>query len=180
MNESLLFFPAAADLSTLPDEVQSSLSVYTARGSFVERNLTLPNTEIYRIEEVFISNIIPNQAFHDMILFEVSSSAKAGQFYNKTTQESLPEDEAIKTWFTDEFNLARIRYKRLQLFLRTDVMVLRHQEQVLIGTTPTLLDSEYLELLTYRQALRDFPAACTDPRNPIWPTAPAFLLPTPA
>lgn len=26
---------------------------------------------------------------------------------------------------------------------------------------------------TYRQALRDFPATCTDPANPTWPTEPS-------
>ena len=38
-----------------------------------------------------------------------------------------------------------------------------------------LSDAQRQEAAGYRQALRDFPEACEDPLNPVWPEAPSFL-----
>lgn len=58
-----------------------------------------------------------------------------------------------------------LRRERDRRINETDWLVFRHQEE----SVKTLSDSEYEQLLSYRQTLRDLPANTTDPTSPEWP-----------
>ncbi|PYB85208.1 phage tail assembly chaperone [Pseudomonas soli] len=54
-------------------------------------------------------------------------------------------------------------------------VVTRHRDEVELGVAPTLSDEQYAEMLVYRQALRDWPAADAFPVEAGRPTAPQWL-----
>lgn len=65
---------------------------------------------------------------------------------------------------------AQLKAKRNALISQTDWLVTRQAEQKVLS------DADYATLLTYRQALRDFPATVTDPTQPYtFPAKPAFV-----
>lgn len=59
--------------------------------------------------------------------------------------------------------------QRLQLLSATDWVVIRHRDQAAAAESTTLSLAQYEEVLTYRQALRDW-----DRVSPL-PAAPSFL-----
>lgn len=99
------------------------------------------------------------------------------------------EIEPIK-WFTDNmshllFVLANVEQtqapvytlemERAVRFADTDWLMQRHQEQILLMTTPTLNNTQFASLLHYRQQLRDLTNTYPKetPANEVsWPTNP--------
>lgn len=80
--------------------------------------------------------------------------------------------------FVNDANIALeiIRITRDRLISETDWLVLRHKDELDRGVITSLSNSEYQELLTYRQALRDFPDTVQDLFNPTYPQKPAFMI----
>lgn len=72
-----------------------------------------------------------------------------------------------------------IRAKRGELFKETDWMFIRHKSQLDGSITPTLTTAQYQELLSYAQALRDFPTTVDSNVGSfdeiVWPTKPSFM-----
>jgi hypothetical protein len=69
-----------------------------------------------------------------------------------------------------------LRENRDKLLAKCDWLVIRHTTQLADSSvTTTLSETEYADLLTYMQALRDLPENTTDPFNPVWPTPPSFV-----
>lgn len=85
---------------------------------------------------------------------------------NATTIERIANEEYQSQQLALQPSLADTRRAELSA---TDWLVIRHRDQVDIGTTTTLSAQQYTELLTYRQALRDAGDAA------LLPPAPAFL-----
>lgn len=54
-------------------------------------------------------------------------------------------------------------------------LVERHRDQTEAGTATTLTSAQYTELLTYRQALRDWPTVTDFPADSTKPTTPTWL-----
>ena len=54
-------------------------------------------------------------------------------------------------------------------------MAIRHRDQKDGGTATTLTDVEYTALLSYRQALRDWPSTEMDLYKPTAPSKPDFM-----
>ena len=77
---------------------------------------------------------------------------------------------SYRSFISDEELSAYIRVTRNKLLLNCDWLVSRHTSQI----NKTLSDAEFLELQTYMQELRDFPAS-VDLNNITWPTKPAFM-----
>ena len=67
-------------------------------------------------------------------------------------RQEMARLEAERPW-------EELRKKRSQLLAETDYLAL---SDVTLST----------EMAEYRQALRDLPANCSDPANPVWPTKP--------
>ena len=63
-------------------------------------------------------------------------------------------------------SVAEIRNMKL---FETDWMVLRHRDQVEAGTTTSLTNQQYQNLLIYRQALRDITKTYTSINDVVWP-----------
>ncbi len=82
----------------------------------------------------------------------------------------LSATEAFRLLHTDEEILTCLRVSRNAMLSQLDYLILRHMSQI----AKTLSDAEFLELQTYMQALRDFPAN-VDLNNITWPTKPAFV-----
>ena len=71
-----------------------------------------------------------------------------------------------------------LRYHRNGLLYSTDWLFVRHSEQLLMGTEPSLTTQQIQELNAYRQALRDMPDTIlsnTVLNEEEWPVPPAFL-----
>ena len=64
---------------------------------------------------------------------------------------------------------AQLVERRNQLLANSDWLMLRHRDQIDAGLETTLSLAQYEEVLTYRQALRDW-----DRVSPL-PAAPSFL-----
>ena len=72
----------------------------------------------------------------------------------KDEQESRLEAERAEA-------MVNLRLRRNQLLLESDVWML-----------PDYPNGGTDKIKTYRQALRDLPATCKDPANPVWPEKP--------
>ncbi len=59
----------------------------------------------------------------------------------------------------------------------TEWLVARHRDELDLPRDTTLTAPQYVELLTYRQALRDWPAAGAFPESAERPAAPPWLAP---
>ncbi|MCP2071470.1 UNVERIFIED_ORG: hypothetical protein J2Y77_000906 [Pseudomonas lini] len=59
--------------------------------------------------------------------------------------------------------------------LDTDGMVTRHRDELEEGTVTTLTADQYVELQTYRRALRDWPQSEVFPEIELRPVAPAWI-----
>lgn len=57
----------------------------------------------------------------------------------------------------------------------TEWLTTRHRDEVDLGSVTTLTGERYAELLTYRQALRDWPATGAFPQSAERPTAPPWF-----
>lgn len=65
------------------------------------------------------------------------------------------------------------RQQRNALLSATDWVVSRHRDQDAAGGSKSLTDAQYLQVLTYRQQLRDVPQHSGFPASIMWPSAPA-------
>lgn len=80
-----------------------------------------------------------------------------------TAEEKAQQQEAAeRTWRDAELN-------------DTQWPVARHRDELDAGTATTLSADQFAELLAYRQALRDWPAAKAFPDSDARPAAPAWL-----
>jgi hypothetical protein len=86
--------------------------------------------------------------------------------------EPEPESEQPPAYTPSE--LARMQ--RTQLLYMSDWMMTRHNDELLMGVTPSLTPTNLSAVLAYRQALRDLPTADGFPEcsMPVltWPTSP--------
>lgn len=57
----------------------------------------------------------------------------------------------------------------------TEWLVMRHRDELDLDITTTLMASQFTELLSYRQALRDWPVATGFPNSGGRPVAPAWI-----
>lgn len=68
-----------------------------------------------------------------------------------------------------------LEQQRIQLLYDTDWIVQRHQEELLLGVTPTLTQQQLIGLLNYKQQLRNLTNTYS-PETPasavVWPTNP--------
>jgi hypothetical protein len=86
------------------------------------------------------------------------------------TPETVPDEQEP---------LVEARLWRQSSLSATEWWVTRHRDEQALGRGTTLKAAQYLELLEYRQALRDwpdssgFPAVICRPPAPEWLTAPA-------
>jgi hypothetical protein len=66
--------------------------------------------------------------------------------------------------------------QRTQLLYMSDWMMTRHNDELLMGVTPSLTPTNLSAVLAYRQALRDLPTADGFPECSLplltWPTSP--------
>lgn len=72
------------------------------------------------------------------------------------------------------FSIEDIRFERNMKLAATDWIVLRHKDELDAGNQTTLTSDQYIDHLSYRKALRDFPGMA-DPDNPKWPDAPGWM-----
>lgn len=70
-------------------------------------------------------------------------------------------------------NVLVLKDTRANLLSRTDWLSIRHRDQVEAGITPSLTSEQFTELMTYRQALRDWPLS--DDYNEPFPVRPAWM-----
>jgi hypothetical protein len=82
-------------------------------------------------------------------------------------KDAINEDAANTVY--DVWTLTDERNMRLN---STDWLVSRHTEEKLLGMSPTLSESQFTNLLTYRQQLRDITNQYTTLDNVIWPVNP--------
>ncbi len=83
----------------------------------------------------------------------------------------------------DKFPLAQVvpDYARIERswrdgeLLSNEWAITRHRDELALQRATTLSEPDYIELLTYRQALRDWPGAQVFPDASGRPTAPAWL-----
>ena len=87
-----------------------------------------------------------------------------------------PPDVGVPALYTNEEKVILTARTRLPILSFTDVLVIRHRDQVELGIPTTLTAEQYAELLTYRQALRDFPET-VDLNDIKLPELPSFMRP---
>jgi hypothetical protein len=75
---------------------------------------------------------------------------------------------------TDDELAASLRLRRDAALAATDWLVLRHQDERVLGGSTTLTDAQATKLAKYRQALRALTQASGFPRVEL-PTAPSFI-----
>jgi hypothetical protein len=93
------------------------------------------------------------------------------------TDRPLPEPDPVPT--PEEIHAVKVSAllnERVQLLYSSDWMIIRHQDELLAGATPTLTATKLKAVLDYRQALRDLPKADGFPECSLpvlmWPTSP--------
>jgi len=88
----------------------------------------------------------------------------------------LDERAALRVLYTDAELKAHCRGLRMYWLMLTDTLVVRHRDQLDLGAGTTLTENQYIELLSFRQALRDFPETA-DLDNIQLPAIPSFMTP---
>ncbi|MDI3399719.1 phage tail assembly chaperone [Pseudomonas sp. V88_4] len=71
--------------------------------------------------------------------------------------------------------LAQERAWRQSVLAASEWLVTRHRDEQELGRGTTLKAQQYLELLEYRQAMRDWPGADAFPSSVLRPSAPQWL-----
>jgi hypothetical protein len=116
----------------------------------------------------------------ETLIVDISSNndVQEGWFYASDTGIFTNNATTWKDMYSDDELLIFIRKDRDARLAHTDYKVLRHMEQIAAGVGGTsITNDEYVLLLAYRQALRDFPSQCQNVRSPVWPQVPASSLP---
>ena len=93
-----------------------------------------------------------------------TSLADSLSFFNDYV---LKENERLIDQITEEINIR---------FEETRYLVERHEEQLKLSVTTTISNSEYLQVLQYRQNLREINNQINYPKNVVFPVKPAFLI----
>lgn len=115
--------------------------------------------------EIITSGITPGTVFRntgETVLMGVQPD-NGDTHYNFAT-EQFYEDAASKLEF--------LRLSRNARLAAVDGLVLRHKEELDRGVTTTLSAQQYMDLLTYKQALRDIPSQYSDIETVVWPDWP--------
>ncbi|WLH47465.1 phage tail assembly chaperone [Pseudomonas beijingensis] len=111
----------------------------------------------------------PSERFHSDLLWQICSSDVRpgwiiidGDFSPPPVQTSTEQAEVERVWRNFELGA-------------TEWLVTRHRDEQDLGVAPTLTVKQFPELLSYRQALRDWPQAATFPRPEFRPIAPPWI-----
>jgi len=121
------------------------------------------------------SYILPEEVTHLTVIDWNGATPNVGEIFKDGT--------FMSTWTAVpiERRTSTLRTKRDSLLPPMDSLVTRHRDQIDASQATTLTTEQYQELLTYRQALRDFPENVdlnVDSFDDIvWPTPPSFLTP---
>lgn len=97
---------------------------------------------------------------------------------NRWRSVSGPQDVADDEFFSEEQPTlvlgltVQARAKRDELLNADQWKILRHRDQLDAGGVTTLTDAEYKALLSYRQALRDWPSSSGFPDLSTLPESP--------
>lgn len=116
-----------------------------------------------------ITGIDPAGRFHESLIWLGCDDSvvpgwlyDAGQFVAPADAPGDDQQTAERNWRTVEL-------------ASTEWVVMRHRDELDMGRSTTLTDEQYNELLTYRQALRDWPLAAGFPDTSQRPVAPNWL-----
>lgn len=138
--------------------------------------------------EKFISEINYPYTTTKLLAYEPSRAIYQVERDNGISDSGPTLEEVC--WFVDnkahlEFVLRNIEQantpvitlemERNNRFANTDWLLQRHQEEILLMTTPTLTNTQFSALLSYRQQLRDLTntyAKDTETNAIVWPTNP--------
>ncbi len=111
--------------------------------------------------------------------YHISKSDEMLEKYNWLTEyiEKYPEqaEEYIEKKYipSEEEKVENIRNKRNRLLNEADIMLIKYQEQIDLGTI-SANETYRLDLLKYKQALRDISKQQDFPENVVYPTLPKY------
>lgn len=148
-----------------------------ARYARVENGVAveLIDTGDYLITQLFAKAFIESMMqVPDGIEVEIGTSVS--EFSPVSTGQSEADNPVVPTTpaADEKESLSAARTWRQSSFSSTEWWVTRHRDEQELGRGTTLKAQQYLELLEYRQALRDwpdsahFPAAVSRPPAPVW------------
>jgi hypothetical protein len=100
--------------------------------------------------------------------YNIEDTVVTGSWNIRMLNHEELQEHQLKAWEL----LKSQRDKKLH---NTDWLILRHQDQLFLMIPTTLSNSQYQQLLQYRQLLRDLPTTTSDPFQVSWPVAPDFL-----
>ena len=86
--------------------------------------------------------------------------------------------QAAKDRFERERPKLTLEHGRAVRFSYADGLVLRHSEEKLLGIPTSLTEEQFLQVLTYKQQLRNLTKTVdknTEQDNVVWPLMPSFL-----
>lgn len=112
----------------------------------------------------FVDDLAASMAKTGVKYSDLSDEQKKYHDLDQSLPVSVTEDQVnnFKKWKV-------VRVDRDQKIANMEWKVSRHQQEIALSYETTLSDTEYSELLTYIQALRDIPQTQTDPFNIVWP-----------
>jgi len=115
------------------------------------------------------TDLDPSERFHSDLLWQACPSDVRpgwaiidGEFSQPPVQTSTEQAEVERAWRNYELGA-------------TEWLVTRHRDEQDLGVAPTLTVEQFPELLSYRQALRDWPQAATFPSDEFRPIAPSWI-----
>ncbi|WP_258232683.1 phage tail assembly chaperone [Pseudomonas brassicacearum] len=110
----------------------------------------------------------PSERFHSDLLWQACPSDVRpgwaildGEFFPPPVQTS-EQAEVERVWRSFEL-------------VTTEWLVTRHRDELDLGLVPTLTAKQFPELLSYRQALRDWPQTSAFPSAEFRPIAPLWI-----
>ncbi|WP_176511554.1 phage tail assembly chaperone [Pseudomonas faucium] len=116
-----------------------------------------------------VTDLDPRHRYHpDIVWRECSPEIKPGwrvqngKFTPPLDQAQEDQVYAMRTW------------RDLQL-QSSEWLVMRHRDELAMDATNTLSSAQYSELLSYRQALRDWPSSTNFPDRSARPEPPLWL-----
>lgn len=116
-----------------------------------------------------ITDIDPTERFHPDLLWQACPvDVRPG--WTVMEDEFIPPAEDT----SDQQANAEREWRDVEL-AGTEWLVLRHRDEQDLELTPTLAPELFTELLSYRQALREWPQTTTFPDAEFRPVAPAWI-----
>jgi len=163
--------PIIIQQSAYDDKVHAG---YTRYGQILTK--TVPSgASIDYVHWIFYSDIKP--AFCaplDWIIEIPDLNIREGFQYNPVDKTFYDLVTNWRDMYTDAQLLHRVRLERNKKLSDTDFLVLRYRDQLDLGTTPDITTEDYMQLLEYRQKLRDLPVGCRI-REFNWPDIPKAI-----